>query len=115
MAIRDFHRQSHMAIWWLGLVRSRDKVKTYFQYHSAYCHQSLHAVTYLKGLLPISYPTLLLLGLARSREKLNPLYLRYPNAYGHQTWQGDDLPRETPTYKVTQPFDLVTLQIHVID
>ena len=29
--------------------------------------------------------------LARSRDKLKPLYLYYYNAYGHKTWQNVDL------------------------
>ena len=31
--------------------------------------------------------TILSYGLARSREKLEQLYLHYHNAYGHKTWR----------------------------
>ena len=33
--------------------------------------------------------------------------------YGHQTWQGDDLPRRAITGKFTQPVHLAVLQDHV--
>ena len=40
-------------------------------------------------------------GLARSRDKLKPLYLHYHNAYDHKTWHGGDLPRVASTHKAT--------------
>ena len=52
-------------------------------------------------------------GLARSRDKLKPLYLHYHIAYGHQNWQDDNLPSSIPAYKVTWPFDYVVLQDHM--
>ena len=39
--------------------------------------------------------------LARSRHKLKPLYLHNHSVYGHQTWQGCDLPWGAPNNKVT--------------
>ena len=33
-------------------------------------------------------------------EKLKNLYLHFRNTYGHQTWQGGNLPSEDPTYLV---------------
>ena len=38
-------------------------------------------------------------------QPLRTLYLDYHDIYGHQTWQGDNLPRGAPTHKVTQTFD----------
>ena len=38
-----------------------------------------------------SYLVLRLRFVARSRDKLKPLYLLYYSAYNHQTWQDDDL------------------------
>ena len=37
-------------------------------------------------------------------------YLQYQNVYGHQIWQGDDLPPKGPTDKITRPFDHVVLR-----
>ena len=45
-------------------------------------------VTYPEGVLPFDHVVL--------RDKLNPLYLHYYNAYGHQTRQGGDLPSGAP-------------------
>ena len=44
-------------------------------------------VTYLEG-LPIKSSAL---GVAKSRDKLKPLYLHYHSAYGSQAWQDADL------------------------
>ena len=48
-----------------------------------------------------SYSNLQSRSLARSREKLKPLYLCYHTAYSHQTWQGYDLPWGVSTNKDT--------------
>ena len=40
-------------------------------------------------------------GLARSLDKLKPLYLQYQSVYSHQTWQDCNLTWLTPAYKVT--------------
>ena len=40
-------------------------------------------------------------GLARSHDKLKPLYLHYHNAYDHKTWHGGELPRVASTHKAT--------------
>ena len=48
-------------------------------------------VTYLECLPPRKSYDALICGLARSRDKLNPLYLYNHNTYGHQTWQGNDI------------------------
>ena len=45
----------------------------------------------LNWLYPESYLNLSPLGLARSRDKLKPLYFLYCSTYGHQTWQSGDL------------------------
>ena len=60
-----------------------------------------------------SHITLSLHGLARLREKLQPLHLHYHGAYGHQTSQDGDVPWEAPNYNVKQSFDYVVLQDHV--
>ena len=50
-------------------------------------------LTYFDGLLLIySLDPLITCGFARSGDKLKALYLYYHNTYGHQTWQGDDIP-----------------------
>ena len=36
------------------------------------------------------------------------LYLHFSNTYGHQTWQGVNLPLEDPTYLVRWPFNQVS-------
>ena len=55
----------------------------------------------LRSSYPWNYLGLWFRSLARSREKLKPIYLYYLNTYDHQTCQGGDLPWETPTHKVT--------------
>ena len=67
-------------------------------------------VTYLDGQLLLIYsrdPC----GLARSRDKLKA-YLYYHNSYGHQTWQGDDIPWKDPTQKVKWFFNHVVFWGH---
>ena len=60
--------------------------------------------------------TLRLHGLARSHDKLKPLYLCYHRAYSHQTMHNCNLPwgahtnKVTHTSKVTQPFYHMALQ-----
>ena len=46
-------------------------------------------------------------------EPPKTLYLHYHNVYGHQMWQGVDLPLGAPTHKVTCPLDRVALRDHV--
>ena len=58
-------------------------------------------IIYLDGLLAIKARELLRRSLARSRDKLRPLYLEYHIAYGHQTWKDGDLPSADPTHDVT--------------
>ena len=53
----------------------------------------------LRSSYPWNYLGLWFRSLARSREKLKPIYLYYLNTYDHQTCQGGDLPWETPTHK----------------
>ena len=48
-------------------------------------------------------------------QQLKTLYLDFHIDYGYQTWLGGDLPWETPTHKVTWPFDHVVLQDHLIN
>ena len=50
--------------------------------------------------------------LARSREKIKPLYLHYHNIYGHQTSKDGDISWQAPNHKVIQGFDHVVLQGH---
>ena len=57
--------------------------------------------------------TLFSRSIARSRFKLEWLYLHYHSAYGYQSWQYLDLPWRTLTYKVTRSFGHVDLQDHV--
>ena len=40
-------------------------------------------------------------------------HLHYHNAYGHQTWQGDDTQWRTPTHKITWSFNHVVLWGHL--
>ena len=70
-------------------------------------------VTYLERFLPIKSQTISLCGLKRSRDKLNPLYIHYHNAYGSQTWQGGDIERGASLHKVTRLFVHVVLQGHM--
>ena len=54
-------------------------------------------------------------GLARSRDKLQLLYLYYYSAYDHQTWHYGDYFWGSPSHNVTRPFGQVVLQGHVIN
>ena len=54
-------------------------------------------------------------GLAKSCEKLKPLYLHNHNAYGHKAWQDVDFPWASSSHKVTWPYTLVNLWDHVIE
>ena len=49
-------------------------------------------VTYHEVLLHIELLNLWSRILARSHDKLLPLYVQYCSAYGHQTWDDGDLP-----------------------
>ena len=42
--------------------------------------------------------------LAKSRDKVKPLYLHYESVCGYQTWQECNLPSWAPAYKITSPF-----------
>ena len=61
----------------------------------------------LSGFHPYSYSTQWQRSLARSRDKLKPLYLHYYSPYSHQTWQGDDISCGVPTQEVTWSFNYV--------
>ena len=51
--------------------------------------------------------------LAKSRDKLKPLYLHYHNVYSNQTWQDGDILCGGCTHKVTRPFNHLVLWDHV--
>ena len=70
-------------------------------------------MTYYEGLTSIKSHGPLPRGLARSRDKLNSLYIYYQSGYDDQTWQDVNSPRWTATHKVTRPFDHVILRGHV--
>ena len=57
--------------------------------------------------------TLWLRGLARSRDKLKPLYVQYHSAYDHQSWYNRGLPWETLNQTALKHFDHVFLKDHV--
>ena len=57
--------------------------------------------------------TLWFCGLARSRDKLKPLYLHYLNAYDQQTGQVGDLPWGALIQIVTWHFNKVIFLDHV--
>ena len=46
--------------------------------------------------------------MSKSRDKIKT-YLNYQSAYGHQTWQDDNLSWWAPAYIVTRPFYHVIL------
>ena len=51
----------------------------------------VRGVTYHEGVSSIKSNGPLII-LPRRHDKLKLLYLHYPNAYGHKTWQAGDLP-----------------------
>ena len=73
--------------------RSRDKLKTYLHYQSAYGHQTWQDAN-LPWWVPAHKITWSFWSLAhvRSRDKLKSLYLYYHGANDHQTWQDGNLP-----------------------
>ena len=70
-------------------------------------------VTYFKQLPGIKLLTLWSCGLARTRDKLKPLYNHSSSAYGHQPWHCDELSRGNPFFIVTSPFNHVVLLRHM--
>ena len=69
-------------------------------------------LTYYEGLTSIKSQNHFNKCLVRSHNKLKT-FLDYCNAYGHQNWQGDDLPWEAPTHKVKWSFNDVLLGDHM--
>ena len=57
----------------------------------------------LRGSYRYSHLTIYLSGLAWSRDNLNAFYLYHYNTYGHQTWQGCDIPWRSLTHTVLDP------------
>ena len=51
-------------------------------------------------------------GLARSHDKLKPLYLYYYSPYGHQTWLDSDLPEDLSTIKSINTDHVVFAKSH---
>ena len=70
-------------------------------------------VTYLKLLSSITLPTIWSPCLARSRDKINALYLYYHSFYGHQTWQVGNLIRVAHIHLVTLPLNDAVLLDHL--
>ena len=67
-------------------------------------------VTNPEGLLLIMLlDVLLACGCAWSCDKLKLLCLNYHNVYGHQTWQGCDLPKRSAFQKVTMTLCVLNL------
>ena len=60
---------------------------------------------YSKKVLSIKSQGLWSRGLVKQREKLDPLYLYYHNAFNHQTWQEGNLLWEASHHKVIQPLN----------
>ena len=50
--------------------------------------------------------------LSKSRDKLKTYFL-YQSLYGHQTWQGSNLPWWALAHKVTGTFNYMVLQCHI--
>ena len=95
-----------MTLWSRVLARSRDKLKSFFDYHCAYGHQTWQDVN-LPWWAPAHKVTSR--GLVRSHGKLesqkNPrktqkIGTRKTQCLWHQTWQDSNLPSWTPAYKV---------------
>ena len=86
--------------------------KTYLHYRSAHGHQ-----TWRDGDLAWRVPSHMIFwsdGLARSRDKLEPLYLHYCSVYGYQNcWEDSDLPWGAPNHKITWLFDHVVLRYYL--
>ena len=68
-------------------VRSRDKLKTYLSYHSAYGRKTYQGSSHTKNRM-----TLRRSGHVKSRDKFYTLYLHLQKTHGHQIKQGADLP-----------------------
>ena len=82
-------------------VRSHEISNTlYLHLYLTNCHQHCKVVTDHEKLLPINSHSPLNLCLLWSRDKLKT-YLHYYNAYGHKTYQGDDIIPGAPTHKFT--------------
>ena len=60
-----------------------------------------------------SHMTLWFHDVARSRERLKPLYLHYHSVYGHQIWWDGNLPLGALNHKAVQRSNHVVLQGHV--
>ena len=48
-----------------------------------------------------------------SRDKLKTLYLQYHNAYGHNTYQGDDIPQGTSINKFSWTLNGIVMWGHI--
>ena len=88
-----------------------DKVVTWYIQKTYICSSAIPMATKFGTLVPCSGGNppsksrdLLI---TWSRDKLKHLYLHFHNTYGHQTWQGGNLPLEDPTYLVRWSFDNV--------
>ena len=70
-------------------MRSRDKLKNYISTTTISKAPNMAVQLYkMRSLLPYNYVTFWSRGLAKSREKLNTLYLQYRKSYDYQTRQG---------------------------
>ena len=63
---------------------------------------------------PWNHMMLWLCDLATSYDKLKPFHLQYNSFHRYQNWQDGDLPWAVPTDKVTEPFDYLIFQNHVL-
>ena len=61
----------------------------------------------MRSLLPYNCMTFWSRGLAKSREKLNTLYLQYRKSYDYQTWQGLSYYEGLPLIKSHNPLNAV--------
>ena len=77
------------SIWNLALLPLQT---SYLYYHNDYVHKTWQDGDLHEVLLHIELLNLWLRDLARSRDKLLPLYVQYCRVYGQQTWHDGDLP-----------------------
>ena len=94
-----------MTLWSRGFARSRDTISLLSKRL-----WPLNLVRWWltsRGSYSKNYSTVCSRGLARSPDKLKALYLYYHYVYGHQSCQDGNLPRGTPTHKVTWLFEHV--------
>ena len=109
--LRDLYWPSHLLLWSSAHMMSYGKIRTlYFHFYKTCSYHHWHSFDLGWSLQQI-HMLLRTYGLAMSRDKMKTLYLHFCNSYKYWIWRSGTLGWEDPTYQVSCPLIMLSLEV----